>query len=307
MSRVRQQNLELERQHQAQQELVNEELNSEEIQLGDDFFYFNTNRISDSVMRYYEDENILVQWYRLKKEVDSFFMDILKPAQINAPVADADGRAVRMADVSQNYINQIASGDNLNRLYTRSIQLGMDKIQLDHRYKDFGIFTRLNELVQIRNQVFKDLAWCQSTIKQYLWKPIQMLPKVEKGDACLNYLQRSISKCISIGLFLRQYRTDKNAKLDFHAKKARVGMIIDFRNEEQREDYLNMNSSEFVDPELQEAERYLQEKIRVKEAPQQLLAERRLREAQAAQPGGRVSRRQRGGRLNSKINQNKSK
>ena len=307
MNRVRQQNLAVERQHQAEQEIAAEELNTDEITISDDFFRFNPNRISDSEMRVYEDESILVNWYRLKKDVDAFFMNILRPAHINVPVADSHGNALRMENVSQNYLNQLVSGDTLTALYNRSIQLGMNKIHLDSRYLQFGLFTRLNELVQIRNQVLKDLAWCQSTLKQYLWKPLQLLPKVEKGDACLNYLLRSISKCISTGLFLRQYRRDRNPDIDFYAGNILPGMIIDFRNVEQREDYLNINCSEFVDPELQEAERYLQEKIRVKEAPQQRLAERRLREARQAQPGGKVSRRQRGGRINSKINQNNYK
>ena len=117
-----------------------------------------------------------------------------------------------------------------------------------------------------------------------------MIPKVEKGDACINYLTRSINKLISTGCFLHKYRRDCDIESECRSdvENVRPGMIIDFRDETQRYDYLNINCSEFVDPELELAERYLQEKIRIKEDELQRRANQGLVNARR-QPGGRIS------------------
>jgi hypothetical protein len=288
---VRQQNIAEELRNRPEQERAERQLNNENIELSNDFFNFDFDNIGNSQIQEYEDENLLVQWHALKVEVDNFFRHILTPAGIVAPVAAPAGNAVNVQNVQQGYINQLENDNELTELYERSIQLGMDKTTLIFDDTECGVFKRLHELVNVRNQVLKDFAWCQSSLKKYLWKTVQMLPKVEKGDACINYLTRSINKLISTGCFLRKYR-DCNIELycAAHHEVVHPGMIIDFRDDAQREDYLNMTCSEFVDPELELAERYLQEKIRAKEAELQGRTNQGLVNARRRQEGGRISR-----------------
>lgn len=305
MDRIRQQNIEEELRNREEQQKAEQELNSENIEINDDFFNFDFDNIANSNMVYYDDEPLLIQWHALKLDVDNFFKRIITPASSVAPVAAAQGNVVNMQNVQHGFLNQLSDDDELTRLYERSQALGMNEGSLIPGITSFGVFNRLDELVKVRNQVLKDFAWCQSTLKKYLWKTVQILPKVEKGDACLNYLTRSIHKLISTGLFLRKYRRDCNIDTDCSANSedVRPGQIIDFRDEAQREDYLNINCSEFVDPELESAERYLQEKIRIKEAELQRKANQRLVEARRQQPGGRISRRRGAGKaLKSKNN-----
>ena len=300
--RVREQNAAEELRHREEQERAERELNAEDIELSDDFFRFDLDNIGNSAMQEYTDEDILVQWHALKVDVDNFFRRIITPTVIVAPVAAPRGNAVNVQNVQQGYINQLDNDDELSRLHQRSLQLGMDQASVvagervslfdEPQNNVFGVFRRLDDLVNARNQVLKDFIWCQSRLQKYLWKTIQLIPKVEKGDACINYLTRSINKLISTGCFLRKYRRDCDIQSECAEEEQNVtrGMIIDFRVEAQRTDYLNIRCSEFVDPELELAERYLQAKILAKENELQQRARQELVNARRL-PGGRISRR----------------
>jgi hypothetical protein len=249
-------------------------------------------------MAFYTDEQVLNEWCRLRDDVEQFFMNILAPASFSGIVGDSQGRASMGQNVTLHYMNQLTDVRALTLLHSRAKELKMDSTPLGGS-APFGLFIRLDEILQIRNKVLEALAYCQSSVKQTIWKAVQFLPKVQKGDACYNMLNDSISKCISTGLFLRKYRTDCDITRDCRARveDVRPGQIIDFRNVAQRLDYCNIDCSEFVDFQLLAAERFLQEKIRQENAKAQLSSARRLDEARA---GGKVSRRQKLGRRNSK-------
>jgi hypothetical protein len=301
---IRRHNREVEEEHREEQEIANEQFEAENIQLSDDFIVFNLDNLSNSRMAFYDDEVVLNEWCRLKLDVEKFFRNILTPAIHSGFVADSAGRPA-MGQVQLNHLNQLVDVKALSLLHRRALQLHMDEITLEGS-APFGLFSRLDEILQIRSKVLEALKFCQGSVKQVLWKVAQILPGVQKGDACYDLLNNSISKCISTGLFLRKYRRDCDIEGDCRADSIeedprngkQKGDIIDFRDAKQREDYLNIDCSEFVEPELLAAERFLQEKIRAENAKAQALSGRRLIEARRA--GGKISRRQKLGRRNSK-------
>ena len=300
---VRQQNRLVEAAHQDEQEDAFARLEAENIQLSDEFISFDFDNLSNSHVREYDDETLLYNWCILQNDVRDFFRNILSPATFSGVVgSDTFGRQV-MGKEQLTFLNQISDVGELSRLISRAKDLGMDKISISYD-PPFRLFYRLNKILQIRDDVLRAQQFCQSSsVTKGFWKVAALVPGVSKGDS-YTLLEESISKCISTGLFLRKYRDcDMN---DCRAKSLeedpengkKPGDIIDFRDAAQRLDYLNIDCSEFVEPELLAAEQCLQEKRRAEQAEAQAKSGQRLIEARRA--GGKISRRQKLGRRNSK-------
>jgi hypothetical protein len=239
-----------------------ENLDDNMLELSNDFFMFNPGRDQQSQQDYvilHSDEMEILEWCAFIREVSDWFRSLLEPAEF----ATQPGQTVHRPGIFP-YTNQIQNMDRVNELYSEAIRLKMNTTSL---YKDFlgiphnipiGTFRRLEKIIQMRDEVLKNHKWCLSTIKTFVWKQIQKLPKVKKGDTCFINLQKSIDDLISTGLFLRKYRNDlKPRDIDTAIGDAIPNRIINFENEDERQDYLNVNLSVFVEPELNKAEVYL--------------------------------------------------
>ena len=301
---VRRQNMAVEAAHQGEQEDAFARLEAENIQLSDEFITFNFNNLSNSDVREYDDETLLDNWCRLQQDVRDFFRNILSPATFSGVVgSDTFGRQV-MGKEQLTFLNQISDVGELSRLISRAKDLGMDKISISYD-PPFRLFYRLNKILQIRDDVLRAQQFCQSSsVTKGFWKVAALVPGVSKGDS-YTLLEESISKCISTGLFLRKYRDDctfvfcrANSIAEDPRNGKKQGDIIDFRDAAQREDYFNLECSEFVEPELLAAEKCLQQKRKAEQAADQAKSGHRLIEARRA--GGKISRRQKLGRRNSK-------
>ena len=255
----------------------------EPAKLNDLFFEFNDN-ISSSVLFVHADEEKIYEWVDLMNDVNDWFNGLLMPAVLKGvPVIGSDG-SITNQDVKQDYLNQIQDMTQVNSLVQKAKSLEMHQRNI-FRGVPFGTYTRLNKVIAMRDLVLKNHNFCLNKFKQFLWKGVQILPKVEKGDACFNHLNKSISELISSGLFLRKYRDDLTpSDLSMASPTAALnpGKIIDLRHEQEREDYVNCEMSIFVDPELNRAEMYLHDLITKQHKAEQALANERLRQAQAA-------------------------
>jgi hypothetical protein len=131
----------------------------------------------------------------------------------------------------------------------------------------------------MRNKVLSSHNFCLSTFKKLLTKIY-----VYKKDACYTHLYNDINNLIASGIFLRKYRDDltENELKLAESSNAELNKIIDFRNHEERVDYLNTEMSIFVDPELNVAEKYLHVLIKAKQYAEQQLVNERDRKAQNA-------------------------
>lgn len=257
--------------------------NDEPTKLNDLFFEFNDN-ISSSVLLVHADEEKIYEWVDLMNDVNNWFNGLLSLAVLKGvPVRGSDG-SITNQDVKQNYLNQIQNMDEVNSLVQKAKSLEMHQRNI-FRGVPFGTYTRLNKVIAMRDLVLKNHNFCLNKFKQFLWKGFQILPKVEKGDACFNHLNKSINELISTGLFLRKYRDDltpTDLLLASPTAALNPGKIIDLRDEHEREDYLNCEMSVFVEPELHIAEMYLHDLIDNQHKAEQALANERIRQAQRA-------------------------
>jgi hypothetical protein len=250
--------------------------------LNDLFFQFNNDNITSSVLLIQEDEEKVYEWVELMDEVNKWFNGILRPFVLKqVPILAADG-TLEMKNVKQPYLNQIQDMQEVSSFHERAKLLEMHQRNL-FRGVPFGLYTRLNNLISMRDLVLKNHKFCLSKFKQFLWRGVQILPRVEKGDACFNHLNKSINQLISTGLFLRKYRSDlTTTDLGMASDTAVLDKIIDMTHDEERQDYVNCEMSIFVEPELNKAERYLHDLITNQQKAEQALAEQRKTEAQKA-------------------------
>lgn len=269
--------------------------NEQPNQLSNVFFDFNTRDIDKSVLLVTEDEDTLYEWNQLMEDVNNWFNGLLTPHVLKqVPISKRDGSVVK-EDVKQPYLNQIQNMEEVNGLYERALSLEMHRRNIN-KGAPFGTFLRLNNVVSLRETVLRNHRFCLSKFKQFLWKGVQMLPKVEKGDACFNHLNKSINQLISTGIFLRKYRSDlTTSELGLASDTAALNKIIDMSNVDECQDYLNCEMSVFVEPELHKAEMYLHELIRNQHKSEQALAEERKEQSQKA---GRYLRSKNNKRLN---------
>lgn len=250
--------------------------------LNSTFFEFNTSDINKSVLLVNSDEAKIYEWVELMNEANDWFNGLLSPAVLKGvPVRGADG-SITIQDVKQDYLNQIQDMQEVISLVAKAKSLEMHQRNI-YRGVSFGTYTRLNNVITIRDLVLRNHTFCLSKFKQLLWKGVQILPKVEKGDACFNHLNKSINELISTGLFLRKYRDDLTPNdLSLASDTAAPGKIIDLRHENEREDYLNCEMSVFIELELNKAERYLHDLITNQHKAAQALVDERDRQAQRA-------------------------
>jgi hypothetical protein len=279
---IRQQNLAVEREHQSENEAAQALSSVDDIFLDQSLFRFDFANLAGSSLLMHEDEVLLDKWYEFSEEADRWFHSLFERAVLDAPAANEQGELLQNTPVPQNYLNQISDAQELYHLYTIAKQLTMDKKTF--LGKPFGLFLKLDKLVHARNQVLENHKFCQNATKKFFFR----FREPFESDACFKYLKKSIHHAVSLGVFLRKYRRDKRSE-DFEAENVTPGMIIDFRDEDQRTDYLNPDVSEFVEVELATAERYYQRLVREKEEKEQELANERLRRAamNPGQPGGR--------------------
>lgn len=297
---IRRRNLALEEEQAQENEAAIAEAHSDDIVLDESLFTFNFRDLSRSTLFLHGDEALFDRWHEFSEEANTWFNAIFRQAVLHAPAANQQGVLAAANPVPQNYLNQLSDMEQLNYLHNVAKQLGMDKKTF--MGKPFGVFVKLDKIVQLRNQVLTNHQFCLSAVKKFFFK-IR-----ERGDACFKYLKQSIHEAIASGLFLRKYRRDRRTD-EFEADGISPGTIIDFRNADQRMDYLNPDVSEFVEPELELAERYFQRLVRENEERQQEQANQRLRDAMQPQAGpaqgNQVRQRQPGGkRLKSKKNNN---
>jgi hypothetical protein len=263
-----------------------ENLDNNMLELSNDFFMFNPGRDQQSQQDYvilHSDEIEILEWCAFIREVNDWFRSLLEPAEFVAQ----HGQVVQNDEFP--YTNQIQNMDRVNELYREAIRLKMNTASL---YTDFigmshnipiGTFRRLSKIIQMRDEILKNHKWCLSTVKTFVWKQIQRLPKVKKGDTCFINLEKSINDLISTGLFLRRYRNDLTpSDIDTAIGDAIPNRIINFENEDERQDYLNVNLSVFVEPELNKAEVYLEDLLRERERAAQELGEEWRRQQQDA-------------------------
>jgi hypothetical protein len=263
-----------------------ENLDNNMLELSNDFFMFNPGRDQQSQQDYvilHSDEIEILEWCAFIREVNDWFRSLLEPAEFVAQ----HGQVVQNDEFP--YTNQIQNMDRVNELYREAIRLKMNTTSL---YTDFigmshnipiGTFRRLSKIIQMRDEILKNHKWCLSTVKTFVWKQIQRLPKVKKGDTCFINLEKSINDLISTGLFLRRYRNDLTpSDIDTAIGDAIPNRIINFENEDERQDYLNVNLSVFVEPELNKAEVYLEDLLRERERAAQELGEEWRRQQQDA-------------------------
>jgi hypothetical protein len=289
---IRRRNLALEQEQAQENEAAVAEAHRDDIVLNENLFTFNFRDLSKSTLFIHGDEALFDRWHEFSEEANIWFNAIYTRAVLNAPAVNQQGVLAPPNPVPQNYLNQLSDVEQLNYLHNVAKQLGMDKKTF--MGKPFGVFVKLDQIVQLRNQVLTNHQFCLSALKKFFFK-IR-----ERGDACFKYLKQSIHEAIASGIFLRKYRRDRRSD-EFEADEVSPGTIIDFRNAEQRMDYLNPDVSEFVEPQLELAERYFQRLVRENEERQQDLANQRLRDAmrppaEQRQPGGN--------RLKSKKNNN---
>lgn len=272
--------------------------NDEPTQFSELFFEFENEfgvDITQSAVKLQPDEIKIFEWVELMKQVNTWFKGLLSPYILKeVPIVQADGTFLKM-NVPQPYLNQIQDMEQANMFLEQAKSLEMDKRNI-YKGVTFGLYERLHKLIRMRNIVLRDHNFCLSRLKKFLWKSVQLLPKVEKGDACFNYLNLSINQLISTGLFLRKYRTDLTTRdLSHCSGTADLDKFIDMRNNDEREDYLDTEKSVFVEPQLNKAERYLQDIITARNKADQLLAEKRKEDAQK---GGRYLRSKKNNRVN---------
>ena len=252
------------------------------VELSNDFFMFNPGEGQQGQRDYvilHSDEMEILEWCAFIREVSDWFRSLLEPAEFVAQ----PGQAVHRPGIFP-YTNQIQNMDRVNELYREAVRLKMNTTSL---YKDFigmshnipiGTFRRLEKIIQMRDEVLKNHKWCLSNFKTFVWKQIQKLPKVQQGDTCFINLEKSIDDLISTGLFLRKYRSDLTQReIDTAIGDAAADRIINFENEDERQDYLNVNLSVFVEPELNKAEVYLLTLVRERDRAERELVQERLR------------------------------
>jgi hypothetical protein len=289
---IRRRNLEAAAAAEAESPVFNDD---EPTQFSELFFKFDNDNISQSALKLQEDEIKIYKWVELMNNVNKWFNGLLQPHILKeVPLSQQDG-TLETKNVESDYLNQIQDMEEANVFLEQAKSLEMDKRNI-YKGVPFGLYERLHKLIRMRNVVLRDHNFCLSRFKQLLWKSVQLLPKVEQGDACFNYLNLSINELISTGLFLRKYRSDLTSKdLNHCSDTASLNKIIDMRNDNEREDYLDTEKSVFVEPQLNKAERYLHDLITAKNKADQLLAEKRNEEAQKA---GRYLRSKKNKRVN---------
>jgi len=238
------------------------------------FLFDEEGDVTQSKVLKYDDEHLILKWCDFIKEVDDWFRSLMSEAVIKAPRL-VDGRLEEVTTPLP-YLNQISDMKQLNYLHTKSKDLQMNN-RADST--DFGTFMRLDEIVQLRNKVISSHNFCLSTFKKFLTK-IHIYNK----DACYTHLYKDVNNLISTGIFLRKYRDDLTQnQLDLaESDNARLNKIIDFRNEDERSDYLDTERSIFVDDALNVAEKYLHVLIKAKQEAHQQLVNERDKKAQDA-------------------------
>ena len=244
--------------------------------LNNTFFEFNTLDVNESVLLIQSDEDTIYEWVELMNDANDWFNGLLNQAVLKGvPVSGADG-SITNQDVKQPYLNQIQDMQEVISLVEKAKSLEMHQRNI-YRGVPFGTYTRLNNVITLTDVVLRNYNFCLNKFKQFLWR------NVGKDDACFNHLNKSINELISTGLFLRKYRNDLTPNdLSMGSDTAAPDKIIDFRHEDEREDYLNCEMSVFVNPELNKAERYLHDLITNQHKAKQALADERNRQAQDA-------------------------
>ena len=244
--------------------------------LNSTFFEFNTLDINKSVLLIQSDEDKIYDWVKLMNDANDWFNGLLSQAVLKkVPVRGADG-SITNQDVKQDYLNQIQDMQEVISLVAEAKSLEMQQRNI-YKGVPFGTYTRLNNVITMRDIVLRNHTFCLNKFKQFLWRG------VGKEDACFNHLNKSINELISTGLFLRKYRDDLTpSDLLMGSDTAAPDKIIDLRHADEREDYLNCEMSVFVEPELNKAERYLHELIANQHKAAQALADERNRQAQSA-------------------------
>ena len=253
--------------------LTNESID-DDIELNQEFaFLFDLEGdITKSKVVKYDDEHLILKWSDFIKEVDNWFSSIINQAIVKAPVL-VDGN-LQERITSLPYLNQLSDMNQLNYLHNKAKDLRMNN-RSDGT--DFGTFMRIDEIIQLRNKVLSSHNFCLSTFKRFLTKIY-----IYNKDACYTNLYRNINNLISTGIFLRKYRDDltQNQLSLAESRNPELNKIIDFRNHEDRVDYLNTEMSIFVEPELNLAEKYLHVLIKAKHDTEQQLVNERDRKAQ---------------------------
>lgn len=238
------------------------------------FLFDEEGDITQSKVFKYDDEHLILKWCDFIKEVDDWFRSLMSQAVIKAP--QLVNGSLQEVTTTLPYLNQISDMRQLNYLHTKSKDLQMNN-RADST--DFGTFMRLDEIIQLRNKVISSHNFCLSTFKKFLTK-IHIYNK----DACYTHLYKDINNLIATGIFLRKYRDDLTEnQLDLaESSNARLDKIIDFRDEDERSDYLDTERSIFVDDALNVAEKYLHVLIRAKQDLHQQLIKERDKKAQEA-------------------------
>ena len=239
-----------------------ENLDDNLLELSNEFFLFHPDgEQQQDAPKLYQDEIKILVWCTFIHEVDDWLNHLLTPAEFEPQPGQAIQRRGQFP-----YTNQIQNMDRVNQFYREAIRLNMNTTSL---YKDnipIGTFRRLEKIIQMRDEVLKNHKWCLSTVKKWVWKQIQRTKIVQQGDICFINLEKSINDLISTGLFLRRYRSDLTpSDIGSAMGNAANNRIINFNNEGERQDYLNVNLSVFVETELNNVEVYLHALARERE------------------------------------------
>jgi hypothetical protein len=152
--------------------------------------------------------------------------------------------------------------------------------------KNNGTVKRLQRVLDLHANVVKAHGSCTSRLR----KTLNLLPLVGKKNACFDWLSKALNETTSSGLFLRRYRDDipENAlEAEAAADDAIAGRVIDFRNPDQRTDYLNTNVSIFIEPVLRNAEMYFHTMLARQNVENQAAYQRRLNSSPPSDNGVR--------------------
>jgi hypothetical protein len=238
------------------------------------FLFDEEGDITKSKVLKFDDEHLILKWCDFIREVDDWFVSLMSQAVIKAPTL-VNG-SLQEVTTSLPYLNQISDMRQLHYLHNKSKDLQMNN-RADST--DFGTFMRLDDIIQLRNKVLSSHNFCLSTFKKFLTK-IHIYNK----DACYTHLYKDINNLISTGIFLRKYRDDlTKPQLELaESSNAELNKIIDFRDPQERSDYLDTERSIFVDNELNVAEKYLHVLIKAKQDAHQQLVNERDKKAQDA-------------------------
>jgi hypothetical protein len=204
--------------------------------LSDTFFNFSTGRLQIHL-----DEAQIMLLGDYTGRVVEWFEGLMRP-----PPPMASG-IPNVQDTVFTHCNQITTLRPVREflLESKTFKLG----------KNNGTVKRLQRVLDMQANVVKAHETCVSKVRQTL----SALPIIGNRNACFAGLQKALNEAAASGLFLRRYRndiTDDALETDAQYDVATRGRLIDFRNSQQRADYLNTEVSIFVEDELMIAEMY---------------------------------------------------